>query len=238
MRNFRRFQLAVVCLAFTGGHVAWADPATSDDIVPTAPKADNGSTVRAGTAAGFIYGAPSSVFALGAMLAIGQRFGRLGIEAEGMALGFAEREQYVTPWGATDGNVQIGSGYRLGAIARYDLVRFGPHVDRSPRSIVTLYVEGGAAVAWNRWSKPSSNEIGSRIVPQDTKRDEGQAGFGIMIFPHRVAWLIGWRVGLSPHQDVPMAVCRGTSCRAMTTPSDDSVVDRSMLFQSSLEVTF
>ena len=238
MRNFRRFQLVVVCLAFTGGHVAWADPATSDDIVPTAPKADNGSTVRAGTAAGFIYGAPSSVFALGGMLAIGQRFGRLGIEAEGMALSFAEREQYVTPWGATDGNVQIGSGYRLGAIARYDLVRFGPHVDHSPRSLVTFYVEGGAAVAWNRWNKPSANEIGSRIVPQDTKRDEGQAGFGIMIFPHRVAWMLGWRFAFAPHEPMTGSLCRGVSCRSVTMTDNGDYVDRSMLVQSSLEFTF
>ena len=238
MRNFRRFQIACVCLGFTGGGVAWADPAHTDDMVPTAPRADNGSTVRAGTAAGFIYGAPEPVFAVGAQLAIGQRLGRLGIEAEGTALGFAQREQYVTAFGATDGNVSVGTGYRIGAIARYDLVRFGPQVDRTSRSLVTLYVEGGGAVAWNRWTRPAATELGSRVVPNDTKRNEGQAGFGVMIFPHRVAWLIGWRLALSPHEPMTAAVCRGTSCRAVMMPNDDSVVDQSMLFQSSLEFTF
>lgn len=239
MRNFRRFQIACMCLGFTGGDVAWADPAQPpDDIVPTAPHADNGTTIRAGTAAGFIYGAPEPVFAMGAQLAIGQRFGRLGIEAEATALGFAQRDQYVTPWGATDGNVQVGSGLRLAALARYDLVRFGPQVDHTSRSLVTLYVEGGAAVAWNRWSRPTSNELGSRVVPDDTKRNEGQAGFGLMIFPHRVAWLIGWRLALSPHEPMSGVTCRGTSCRTVMMPNDDSMVDRSMLFQSSLEFTF
>ena len=47
MRNIRRFHIACVCLGFTGG-AAWADPARSsaDDSVPTAPHAENGSTIR------------------------------------------------------------------------------------------------------------------------------------------------------------------------------------------------
>jgi hypothetical protein len=77
-----------------------------------------------------------------------------------------------------------------------------------------------------------------RTVPDDTKRTEGQAGFGLMIFPHRVAWLLGWRFAVSPHEDMTGSVCRGVSCRAVMMPPDNSLVDHSMLFQSSLEFTF
>jgi hypothetical protein len=59
-----------------------------------------------------------------------------------------------------------------------------------------------------------------------------------MIFPHRVAWLLGWRLALAPHQPMSGVTCRGVTCRAVTMPNDDSMVDRSMLFQSSLEFTF
>jgi hypothetical protein len=97
-------------------------------------------------------------------------------------------------------------------------------------------VEGGASVAWNHWTRPAGAT--SRVVPDDTKRNEGQGGFGLMIFPHRVAWLIGWRFAVTPHEPMTGSVCRGVSCRAVQMPVDNSLLDRSMLFQSSLEFTF
>ena len=234
MWNFRRFALVTLCLGFTG--VASADPIPADDVVPTAPKATNGSTVRVGTAVGFIYGAPDPVLALGMQLAIGQRFGRLGLEGEYTYLDLREHGVYTTELGTTEDSMSVGAGHRLAALARLDVLQFGPKVDKT-RSLVTFYVEGGAAVAWNVWSSSTLTGMG-RTVPDDTKRTEGQAGFGLMIFPHRVAWLLGWRFAVSPHQDMTGSVCRGVTCRAVMMPVDNSMIDHSMLFQSSLEFTF
>lgn len=248
MRNFRRFRiarLALVCLTFTGAGVGWADPAEQppeqpdNPLVPTAPKSANGSTVRVGTAVGAIYGAPSDVLALGATAAIGQRFGRFGLEAEYTYLAFESHGIYYSDWGPVDGNINVGSGHRAAILARFDAVRFGPRVDKD-RSLITLYVEGGAGVAWNHWTRPAYNEQ-SRLVPNDTKRDEAQGGFGIMIFPHRVAWFLGWRFALSPHEAMTGSVCRSsssTSCSVVPMMDSGGYVDRSMLFQSSLEFTF
>ena len=64
MRNFRRFRLAgslVLCLAFTGGGVAWAEDATPDFYIedPYAPHKTWGSEARIGSAVGFIYDGPA-----------------------------------------------------------------------------------------------------------------------------------------------------------------------------------
>jgi hypothetical protein len=87
------------------------------------------------------------------------------------------------------------------------------------------------------------------VVPDDTKRVEGQFGFGLMLdhrlqepigFPRRIGWFLGWRMTMTPHQDTPMSVCRGVSCARIEMPvsSADKYVDSSMLFQSSLSVTW
>ena len=235
MRNFHRFQIAALCLAFTGIRPASADP----DVVPKeAPNATFGSTVRVGTSAGVIYGSPDPVVALGLQAAAGQRFGRLGLEAEYTLLGFQERQIYNGALGDTDGSVMVGRGQRIAALARWDLVRLGPQVDGTRRTLVTIYVEGGAGIAWNHWTRPQASDAGSRVIPDDTKRTEGQGGFGLMIFPHRVAWLLGWRFAVTPHEPMTGSVCRGVSCRVVDMPVDNSLLDRSMLFQSSLEFTF
>jgi len=256
MKDFRRFRssaLVVVCLVFTGAGVAWADSPTDDDdaivlpptdaptsdvdlLVPTPnPNSDHGSSVRVGTAAGFIYGAPTDVLALGLTAAAGERFGRLVIEGEYSYLAFRTNGNTLTALGYQNGDITIGHGQRLDLMARYDLLRFGPTVDKK-RSLVSFYVEGGAGTAWNSWDKPSSGD--SRLVPADTKRTEGQGGFGIMIFPHRVAWLLGWRFAVAPHEPMLAAECRGVSCSEMTPSDSGGYVDTSMLFQSSLEFTF
>ena len=227
----------LVCLAFTGVGVAWADPTSVDLLVPrTAPGSEHGSTVRVGTAVGFIYGAPTDVLALGVTGAIGQRFGRFDFEAEGTWLGFRSRAITMDSIGYEDNDISVGSGKRLDAMVRFDALRFGPTIEKN-RALFTVYVEGGAGVAWNHWTRASSTDP-SRIIPDDTRRTEGQAGFGLQIFPHRVAWLIGWRFAVAPHQDMTGSICRGVSCRAVTMTTGSNYVDDSMLFQSSLEFTF
>jgi hypothetical protein len=239
LRNFRLFpalSLALVCLAFTGAGVAWADSPPLDLLVPQAAHSDTGSSVRLGTAIGYIYGGPTDVLAIGGTVAAGQRFGRLAFEAEYSYLSFQSHAVYMGPIGYEDGDIGVGHGHRVAVMARYDAVRFGPRIDRR-RSLITLYVEGGVGSAWNSWTQPTRTDAG-RLVPDDTKRTEGQGGFGLMIFPHRVAWLLGWRFAFAPHEPMTGSLCRGVSCRSVTMNDDQSYVDRSMLFQSSLEFTF
>jgi hypothetical protein len=144
--------------------------------------------------------------------------------------------------------IRLGDAERLGAVARYDVVRLGPTIVGG-NSLLALYVEGGAAVAWNHWYLPAFDEP-ARFVPADTKRVEGQLGFGVSIdhrlqepigFPHRIGWFLGWRLALVPHDSEPQTACRGTTCRSevsMPGTSSDRVIDRSMLFQSALFVTW
>lgn len=241
MRNVRRFHwgwAAIVCLAFTGGDVAWADKTTPDFYIedPYAPHNTNGSTARLGTAVGFLYHEAVDVTAVGLDSAIGYRFGRLTIEAEYKYLTFQVRGPDAT---------SLGRGQRLGALARLDVIRLGPRIV-GENSLFAIYVEGGAGTSWNTWYKPAYYEA-SRIVPTDTQRAEGQIGFGISIdhrlqepigFPHRVGWFLGWRMSMSPHQPMSASVCRGVACKPIVMMDEERLVDRSMLFQSSLMFTF
>jgi hypothetical protein len=238
MRNFRWFQPLIVCLAFTGSGVAWADPTTADFYIedPYAPHHTWGSTARLGTAVGFLYNEAVDATALGADTAIGYRFGRIAIEAEYEYLGFQVRGPDST---------RLGNGQRLSALARLDVLRLPSRVV-GPNTMMAFYVEGGAGTAWNHWYKPAYDQP-SRVVPADTHRVEGQLGFGLYIdhrlqepigFPHRVAWFLGWRMAMSPHEDMVASVCRGVACKPVTMQNEDRLLDRSMLFQSSLQFTF
>jgi hypothetical protein len=241
MRNFRRFQIsrfAIVCLAFTGGGVAWADNSHADFYIedPYAPHKTSGSEARIGSAVGFLYHEPVEVTAVGGNAAIGYRFGRLTVEAEYTYLAFQARGAASTP---------LGAGQRLAALGRLDVIRLGPRIVGA-NSLLSFYIEGGVGTAWNHWYKPAYDEQ-SRLVPADTRRAEGQLGFGLALdhrlqepigFPHRVGWFLGWRMSMSPHQPMVGSVCRGTSCKPVEMMDEDRLVDRSMLFQSSLAFTF
>lgn len=243
MSHLRPFVLAIVCLSFTPRGIAWGDPATQSPPAPAdyvedpyAPHHTVGNHARIGTAIGFIYGERFDVLAVGLTAAYGYRFGRLAIEAEGAALSLNLKG---------DSSVHVGSQQHLGALARFDVVRLGSDYVGG-NSMVALYVEGGAAVVWNEWTKPGANEA-MRVVPDDSKRVEGEVGFGIQLdhrlqepigFPHRIGWFLGWRLGLAPHQTDPAAICRGASCRTAEPMPETSYTDRSMLFQSSLSFTW
>lgn len=236
MTNFRWVLLCVVCLGITGGGTGRAEPAQAhwvDD--PFAPHTTRGTTVRVGSAVGFLYGEPLEVFAIGLTTGVGQRFGRFAIESE---------LTYLVLQGKGPSSQRLGDAQRLGVLGRFDVVRIGPRWVGG-NSLLAFYVEGGAAVAWNHWSPPAAGE--TRLVPGDTQRVEGQAGFGIALdhrlqkplgFPNRVGWFLGWRLALAPHTAEAATVCRGVSCRAAVTTSEDHIIDRSMLFQSSLAATW
>jgi hypothetical protein len=233
--------LAFVCSGFTDPAVAWADSARSPRAAsyvedPMAPHDTTGATARLGTAVGFIYGERLDVLALGGTVAVGHRWGRVTLEAEYAYLGF----QVKGP-----SSLALGHGQRLGVLGRLDVIRLGPRIVGG-NSLLSIYVEGGAGVAWNDWYMPAYDEA-SRVVPLDSKRVEGQAGFGIEIdhrlqepigFPHRVGWFLGWRLALAPHEAEAASICRGVSCRPAPMMPHDRFIDRSMLFQSSLAVTW
>jgi hypothetical protein len=235
--RIRLVPLAMVCLGITAQGTAWADPAHVDWVEdPYAEHVTRGTTVRLGSAIGFLYGERQDVLAIGLTTAVGQRFGRLAIEAEFAAL-------TLQPNGPS--SIRIGDAERLGVLARFDVVRIGPRWVGG-NSLLALYVEGGAAVAWNHWYKPAYGEP-TRVVPEDSKRVEGQAGFGIALdhrlqepigFPHRIGWFLGWRFGLTPHDSEAATVCRGAVCRLASPMPEPTFTDHSMLFQSSLAVTW
>jgi hypothetical protein len=203
---------------------------------PLAPHQTSGSTVRLGTAVGFLYGERVDALALGMTAAVGHRWGRLAIEAE---YGFFELSE------RGPSSVRLGDAQRLGVLARLEPVRLGSSVVGG-NSMLALYLEGGAAVAWNDWWRPAAGDP-SRVVPDDTKRIEGQGGFGVMLdhrlqepigFPRRIGWFLGWRVAVAPHASDPASVCRGETCRVAPRMPEARYVDRSMVFQSSLAVTW
>jgi hypothetical protein len=195
-----------------------------------------GTTARLGTVVGFVYGERQDVTAVGLAAAVGQRWGRFAIESEYIYLAFQERGP---------SSLSLGEGHRLGAMGRFDVIRIGPRYVGG-NSLLSVYVEGGAAVAWNRWSRPDYDEA-TRLVQANTKRVEGQVGFGIEIdhrlqepigFPRRIGWFLGWRLALAPHEAEPASICRGVSCRPAPMMPEARYTDRSMLFQSSLAVTW
>jgi hypothetical protein len=192
--------------------------------------------VRLGSAVGIVHGERVDATAVGAALAVGQRFGRLAIEAELDVLTLQVRGP---------SSQRLGDAERLGVLVRLDVVRLGPQWV-GPNSLLAFYVEGGAAVAWNNWYRPAYNEP-MRVVPDDTRRAEGQAGFGVALdhrlekplgFPRRIGWFLGWRVALAPHDSDAAMICRGAICRVAPSMPEPQFTDRSMLFQSSLAATW
>jgi hypothetical protein len=67
-------------------------------------------TARIGTAVGDIYGTPTSTLALGATVAVGQRFGRFALEGEYTYLDLMGYGAVMTPQGVTTGDVSALKG--------------------------------------------------------------------------------------------------------------------------------
>jgi hypothetical protein len=247
MRSVVMLVSAVVLVTPALASVARADgfdPSAVDYIEdPYAPHHTWGTTARAGTIIGYFDGQHQDVLAIGATAAVGERFGRLTLEAEAAAMALES---------AAEANAQIGDAERLGVIGRFDVIRLGPHTV-GPNSMLAIYVEGGVDRAWNHWYRPDSSSASaimpalSRVVPDDSANVEGIIGFGILLdhrlqepisFPHRIGWFLGWRMAYAPHTSETAVVCRGSSCDPAPAMPDTTYVDRSMLFQSSLSVTW
>jgi len=169
MTSNRLFRALILCLAFTGSGVAWAERTTADFYIenPYAAHHTWGSTARLGTAVGFLFHEAVDVTALGADTAIGYRFGRIAIEAEYEYLGFQVRGPDST---------RLGNGHRLTALGRLDVMRLPSRVV-GENSMIAFYIEGGVGTAWNHGYKPAYDQA-SRVVPRGTRPVEGQVGFG------------------------------------------------------------
>ncbi len=237
MRDSRWLAVWCLCFGFTGADVAWADEDHRDWVDdPYAAHVTRGTTARVGTAVGLLYADGVEATGLGLTTGVGRRWGRLAVDAEYAYLRLSERGP---------SSLKLGDAHRLGVIGRVDVVRLGPRWVGG-NSLLSIYAEGGAVVAWNSWKRPEYDEP-VRVVPADTKRPEGQIGFGVQIdhrlqkpigFPHRIGWFLGWRLALSPHTSEPALVCRGFACRAAPTMPEQQLVERSLLFQSSLSATW
>ena len=246
MRDSHRFRIAplvVACLGFTGTRVVRAD---SDVLADPKPGLPWGLTARIGTMVGFVYGGPSDVPVIGPMVAIGYRFGRFSLESEYTYLSFRGTTYVNTALGIEQTDTGIGSGQRLAALARYDIDVIPVGSAPEAYSMLAIYVEAGAGVAWNRWDTPGPDDD-SRLVPANTQRVEGQLGFGLMLdhrlrtpfgSPKRIGWFLGWRLAMTPHQPMIVSECRGVACSQVPMMDTGGTTDRSMLFQSSLEFTF
>lgn len=225
--------------------LAAADPADQLKIDyvedPYAPHVTNGSTLRLGTSVGFIHNERigTGVLSLGGTLSGGERFGRLALEAE---LALAK----LSSSGTGEPDAEVGTQQRLGVIARFDVVRFDSHV-AGPNSMAAIYLEGGAAQVWTQWLRPAAGDTATRMVPDNSGRVEGEVGFGVMIehrlqepitVPRRVAWFLGWRMGFAPHEAEDASICRGQSCLTALPMPDATYTDRTVLFQSSMQVTW
>ncbi len=232
----------IVCLGFTAPTDAWAEgaslPGPTVEYVenPYAPHTTRGSAARLGTAVGRIYGEHRDVTAVGLVAGLGYRVWRFTFDTEYAYLGFQEEGP---------SSLSLGAGHRLALLGRFDAIRLGSDVVGG-NSMLAIYVEAGVGVAWNHWSRPAYDEA-NRLVPLDTKRAEGLAGFGLMLdhrlqepigFPRRVAWFLGWRAAVSPHDSEPAEICRGVSCRPAPPMPEPRYTDRSILFQSSLAFTW
>lgn len=194
-----------------------------------------GPTIRVGTVVGTVDAAAVSATGLGLSVGAGHRFGRLTVESELTAMRLLEKGP---------SSLHLGQSERLGVIVRYDVVRTTSRV-AGPNTMLALFLEGGASQSWTQWFEPEADEQ-QRIVPRDTRRVEGQGGFGLSI-DHRYvtsggrtghfAWHLGWRFA-APSPSEPSYACRG-ACRLASEPMMETEnLEGSVLFQSSLGFTW
>lgn len=245
MRDSRSLRVVVpvaLCLIFTARPMARADSArplagAELGVVDAAkPHQTWGPSLRIGTVVGGVEASAASATGIGIAVAAGHRFGRLAVESELTLMTLEE---------PGPSSAALGRAERLGVIVRYDVVRFTAR-SIGPNTLLGVFVEGGAAQSWAQWYQPGDREV-PRAVPADTRRVEGQVGFGVSVDHRlqgaggslsRVAWHLGWRFAAPSLHEEPGYACRG-ECRLASAPMQTSEkLEGSVLFQSSLAFTW
>jgi hypothetical protein len=198
-----------------------------------------GPTARLGTSVGYVYNNPLDVLALGGQVSGGYRFDRVVAEVEYAYYRFQSHGAFP---------IEVGHANRLGVLGRVDVLRSRPG-SLGRNSSLAGYAELGAARQANVWDRPKAWEA-ARDVPANTTHTEGTIGFGLRIdhgtrypigFPHRIGWMLGWRLVAAPHDPVAMSLCRGeVACVQKPTPMAPPSTEygTALLFQSSLEATW
>lgn len=234
-RNWPAILAGIVGVTFTADRAIRADSARQLGDAPNRQElTTSGPTLRLGSVVGTIHANQVLATGLGLTVAGGHRFGRVAIESELTLMALQE---------PGPSSLDLGSRRHLGIIVRYDAVRIRSGI-AGPYTMLAMFVEGGAAQTWNHWRKADADEL-PRPVPDETRRVEGQGGFGISIdhqvarpvgFPYRVAWQLGWRFA-APRPAQEEFACRGICRRSIGTPAA-TPIERSVLFQSSLTLTW
>ncbi len=191
----------------------------------------SGAVARAGTAVGFSEIGDRTISTLGGQLAIGYRLGpvELDVEYEDLAM--------LQLLGDRSRNENRGALFRLGVTGRFYILRFGGERPE-PRSVLRLYVEGGAGRQSARWS-----------TGEEFDRSDASAGAGWLL-EHRlssrgtlpfqsIGWQFGWRLSgaRADGEDVFLreTPCKGKGCRP---PMPGPDVDAALLVTCSLAATW
>jgi hypothetical protein len=236
---------AMVLLAFTGAGVgvAFADPSpvTHKNWVddPYTPHVTDGHLLRFGTAVGPVRVDDRHYTGIGPTIAFGHRQGRFSFDGE-----FTE----LLLQAPGTGSIELGAAHQFAAIARFEPLRFGPHMVGG-NSLLSIYGEGGLVRTIYQYFQPSLSEA-PRAVPQNNSRSQVEVGMGLLLdhrleqplgFPNRIGWQLGWRLVTSPRatRDT-MVACRG--CIAAPVPAASSqhvdTYDTEMLLTSTLDFTW
>jgi len=215
MAKIRPVAALILCLGFTGSHLAWADP--SQDVSakwvenPYQKHDTTGQEVRFGSVVGILAIDGKEYTGLGAMVAAGHRFGRLALDAEYSYLSVTER-------GPSD--FRYGAAHQLQVNARFDVLQLDSKVV-GPNSMVAIYVEGSAGRELRQADALDPGDPLHKPMPGGGANLLA-AGFGLLFdhrleqplgFPNRVAWQLGWRILGTPRPEpAVLGTCKGDTC--------------------------
>jgi hypothetical protein len=245
MAKIRPVAAVILCLGFTGSHLAWADP--SQDVSskwvenPYQKHNTTGAEVRFGSVVGILAVDGKEYTGLGALIAAGHRFGRIALDAEYAYLSVTER-------GPSD--FRYGTAHQLQVNARLDVLQLDSTIV-GPNSLVAIYIEGSAGRELRQAYALDPGDPLHKPMPGGGTNLLA-AGFGIMIdhrleqplgFPNRVAWQLGWRIfGAPRNEPMTIATCKGAVCtESKMGPSSSmqfGVDETSLEVDSSLAFTW
>jgi hypothetical protein len=232
--------VVTLCLGFTAAPV-WAGDSHS-------PHVTIGPELRGGTLVGHSSFAGGEYLTLGGLVALGQRLGPITIEVE---------YDYLTLQSGGAASKVLGTGHRLGANARVDILRIGRGWVGN-NSLLIFWADAGVGRQWTHWTAgppaagywtaDEKQEQSDRMEALSTipVRHDVVGGFGLLLdhrfaqplgFPSRVGWDFGWRlVGAPGIPDIGrLTLCRDGTCTPMTQKRDPDI---GLLVHSSLLFTW